>query len=376
MHKILKSSLMFLALFFCLATTKVSAETRTNENGSVTVAKNEVINDDLFAAGQSITIDGTVNGDVFAGGQSVTVNGIINGNLHIGANSVTITGSVKGNSYIGAANISLNSAALGGSLIVGAGNINIDKSSVVGGSILAGAGNISLNSQIKRSVYIGSGAATIGADTVIGKNLYYQVGGNGNVNEISINPGAKIVGSIYKSMPQLTPPPVSKTQVSSSFKAADNGIKLISFLGTLVIGFLYLKLFKNHFTKSAETVSKSFWKSFGVGFLITIAAVPAFIILAITIIGIPLVGIAFMFLMIGIYLAKIITGFALGSWISAKFKWNKLSAFWVMALGLLIIYILRAIPIIGALTSLAVLWAGLGALGIRTFTRPSSNLKV
>jgi len=376
MHKILKSTLILLALLFSFGATKVSAETRTNENGSVTVAKNEVINDDLFAAGQSVTIDGTVNGDVFAGGQTVTVNGIINGNLHIGANSVTMTGSVKGNSYIGAANISLNSAILGGSLIAGSGNISIDKGSVVAGSILAGSGNISLDSQVRRNVYIGAGAATIGADAVIGKNLYYQVGGNGNVNDIQISPGAKIAGGIYKSTPQFTPPPVSKSQVSSAFKTADSGIKLISFLGALVIGFLYMRLFKNHFSKSAETVSKSFWKSFGIGFLITVAAIPAFIIMTITIIGLPLAGVAFLFLMIGIYLAKIVVGFALGSWISAKLKWNKLSPFWVMALGLFVIYILKVIPVIGGIVSITVLWAGLGALGIRTFTKASSNPKV
>jgi hypothetical protein len=98
--------------------------------------------------------------------------------------------------------------------------------------------------------------------------------------------------------------------------------------------------------------------------------------MAITIIGLPLAGVAFLFLMIGIYLAKIVVGFALGSWISAKLKWNKLSPFWVMALGLLVIYILKVIPVIGGIVSITVLWAGLGALGIRTFTKASSNPKV
>ncbi len=377
MNKILKSSLIFLVLFFCFATTKVSAETRTSENGSVAVAENEVINDDLFAGGQSVTIDGTVNGDVFAAGQTVIVNGIINGNLHIGANSAILGGSVKGNSYVGAANISLNSAILGGSLIVGAGNISLDKDSVVSGSILAGSGNISIDSQVKRNVYIRARAATIGANAIIGKNLYHQVGGSGNFNDIQISPETKITGGIYKSTPRLTPvPQVSKSQVASAFTVVDPGIKLISFLGALVIGYLYLKLFRIHLTMSAETISRLFWKSFGTGFLITVAALPAFTVVAITIIGLPLAGVALLLLMIGIYLAKIVVGFALGNWILAKLKWNKLSVFWIMAFGLLIIYILKAIPVIGTLTSLAVLWVGLGALALRTFTRPSLNPKV
>jgi hypothetical protein len=94
--------------------------------------------------------------------------------------------------------------------------------------------------------------------------------------------------------------------------------------------------------------------------------------MAITIIGIPLAGIVFLILMIGVNLAKIVAGFALGVWISSKFKWNKLSSFWIMALGLLVIYILKAIPVVGGIVSITVLWVGLGALALRTFTKTNS----
>jgi len=370
MRKIIYSLLIFVFAFFTISATGVSAETRASQNGSITVAKNEVINDDLFIAGQTVTIDGTVNGDVFAGAQTVIVNGIINGNLHIGANSATITGTVKGNAYIGTENVSINAATIGGSLLVGSGNVNIDKASTVSGSILAGAWSVSIDSHVGRSVYIGAGSATIGADAIIAKNLYYQVGQNGNMSEINITPGAKIAGGIYKSTPQLTPAPaVTRGQAAKAFGSFSSFTKILGFLGALVVGFLYYKFFTGHFTKSAGHVSKSFWKSFGVGFLITVAAVPAFIVMAITVIGLPLVGISFLLLGIGTYLAKIVVGFALGEWIANKFKWNKLATFWIMALGLFVIYLLKIIPVIGGLTSLVVVWAGLGALTLHTFSK-------
>lgn len=373
MNKIFKSTLVFLALFFSLAVSGVSAETRTSEGGTINVAKTEVINDDLFVAAQTAVIDGTVNGDVFVGAQTVTINGIINGNLHVGANSVTITGKISGNSYIGAGNISINAATFGGSLIMGSGNIDIAKGTAIAGSVMAGAGNISIDSKVGRNVYIGAGSATIGADAVVAKNLYYQVGGNGNVTDINIVPGAKISGGVYKSTPQFTPSPkVTEKQTAKAFSAIDSSAKLVGFLGSLIIGFLYYKLFSKHFEGSANTLTKSFWKSFGIGFLIIVATVPALIIMAITIVGLPLAGVSLLVLCLGLYLAKIVVGFSLGKWIALKFNWKKLSTFWVMTLGLFIIYILKVIPVVGWLSSMVVVWSGLGALAIRTFSREKS----
>jgi hypothetical protein len=159
-------------------------------------------------------------------------------------------------------------------------------------------------------------------------------------------------------------------QTSSIFKTTKIIFTIISFAGALVVGLLYLKLYGKHLTQTSDLVSKSFWKTLGVGFLVTIAFIPGLIILLITVIGIPLAGLAFLMLLLYSYLAKIVVGSAFGNWVSQKYNW-KMSTFGSLAFGLLVFYLIKQIHIIGFLTGLVVLWIGLGALTLRIFTKPN-----
>jgi hypothetical protein len=192
--------------------------------------------------------------------------------------------------------------------------------------------------------------------------LYY---GSGN-NQANISSNAKIAGSTYKSEVNTNTKEIETFQkeAPSILRGFRFGGTLISFFGALIVGLLYFKFFPKSFAGSAKLVSESFWKSLGVGFLITICTIPALLIMAITIVGLPVAGIAIVMLTLYSYLAKIVVGSALGVWISQKMKW-KASAYGAFTLGLLAFYILKFIPVIGGLAGMAVLWSGLGALTLR-----------
>lgn len=345
MRKILTSFFIFTLTFFTLSTTNVSAaKILTSEEGTITVAKGEVINDDLFVGAATAEINGTVNGDVFIGAQTAKVSGIINGNLHIGAQNIMLVGAI-----------------VKGSIITGGQTINIDSASVIGGTILAAGQAVSIDSQIKRNVFVGSGMFTLGDNTKIGKDLYYATS-----PQTSISSKAKIGGSVYKSEEKVSPQPqINQEQTEQFFSAAKFGSTMISFLGSLIIGLILVKLFAKRFAGVVNQIHSSFWKSLGVGFLVIISMVPALIILLITIIGIPLAGIAIIILSLFIALSKIVVGAAIGNWIAAKARW-KVTGFWPLALGLLIIYIFKLVPIAGGLFGSVVMLLGLGALIIQT----------
>jgi hypothetical protein len=370
MRKLCTSITFLIFAFFVFSVPRVSAKVITNQNGEVNVAKNEIVDDDLFIGAQTVQIDGTVNGDVFIGAQTVKITGDINGNVHVGANTIYLGGIVNGNVYAGAQNILVSEANIGGSLLVGAATVNVDQSSVVEGSILAGAGAFSMNSQVGRSVYVGTGNMTLGDNTNIGKDLYYAVGKNKGQENISQS--AKIAGMIRKSEINTNQKREQLETAKKSMPAAMSvykfGSTIISFLGALIIGFLYQKLCNKHLTQTANIVTKSFWKIFGIGFLATIAFIPGVIILCITVIGIPVAGLTFLLFILFAYLSKFVAGLAIGDWMSKKYKW-KLSTMKSLGTGLLVIYILKMIPVIGFLTGLVVLWVGLGALTLRVFSK-------
>ncbi len=370
MKKFLVSMAVFILAFFVFTVTQVSAKVISNQNGMVNVAKTEIVDDDLFIGAQTVQIDGTINGDVFIGAQTVKITGDINGNLHIGANTVYLSGNVKGNVYAGAQNLLVSEANIGGSLLTGAATVNIDQSSAVGGSVLAGAGSFSINSQVGRSVYVGTGNLTIGDTANIGKDLYYASGKD--QGQVNISENAKIAGIIHKSevntIQNNTQTEAANEKIPAVIKVVKFGTTIISFLGALIIGFIYFKLFGKHLTKTSGLISNSFWKCFGVGFLVSIAFIPGLIILLITVIGIPVAGLAILLLILYSYLSKIVVGSAFGNWISRKFKW-KMSAYGTLALGLSAFYLLKLLPVVGFLAGLVVLWVGLGALTLRMFSK-------
>lgn len=373
MRKFIYSVLIFTLAFFVIPASDVFAEVRTSEKGNISVTKTEVVNDDLFIGALNTVIDGTVNGDVFIGAQNVTINGSVNGNLHVMGNSITLNGNIKGNVYVAAGNINVNSATIGGSLLAGAQNVNINKESTVGGSVMVGAASARIDSQIKRSGYVGAASATLGPNTVIGKDFYYEVGKINEEPNINIDKNAVIKGETYKHIANLGGSHTIKTQVDKDFNNFKLFTKILSFVSALIVGFLYYKLLNDNFIGSAKRVTNSFWKSFSVGLLITVITLPVFILLLFTVVGIQIVWVSSLLLMLGLYLSKIAVGYALGNWISLKLKWKKISPFWAMALGLLLIFILKAVPQVGFLASLLTAWVGLGALTLHTFSRTNKT---
>lgn len=339
------------------------AKVMSVERGVATIAKDEVINDDLFVGGETVQIDGTINGDVYAGGEMVRVTGTVNGDLHIGAGRVEIRG-----------------ATIGDSLLVGAGEITIDDKTTIGGSILAGSGSLIVNSPVKRNIFAGAGTIelnstvdgesrfgagkiTLGPNAKVGKDLYYAIGDENK--DIRIAETASVAGMTQRIQQPFTD---KKGQARETAQGVLNGARifglLLSLLGAILVGYLGLKFFPNLLAGSSQKVSTEFLKSLVVGFLITVAAIPVLIVIAITVVGFPLAGILFLLLLLGFYLSKYAVGLSLGQWLSLKLGWKKISPLGILATGLLVIYLLKLVPVIGFLASLVVVWAGLGALAL------------
>ena len=93
-----------------LAAGRASAATfsESDDDGYVLPA-GETVNDNLFAAGLKVTIDGTVDGDLFAAGQEVIINGTVTGNLFGAGSRVHLAkgGHVNGDMFAGGSEVSV-----------------------------------------------------------------------------------------------------------------------------------------------------------------------------------------------------------------------------------------------------------------------------
>ncbi|HUV42959.1 MAG TPA: polymer-forming cytoskeletal protein [Patescibacteria group bacterium] len=372
--KFLIAFFIIISTFFFFANPVLAQETQ--EFSNIVVKKGEVIDHDFFAAGSTVTISGVVNGDVFAAGGILVVDGIINGDLLAGAGTINLLGRVSDDVRVGGGTLFVN-GEIGKNLTVGGGNINIAEGARIGGSLLGFGGAFDIRGPIGKDVNLFAGQATVTS----------QINGNlkGSIEKLVLSSEAQILGDLEYESPQKadideraliigkTTFKPSETRKPESFKSwTFKGWKIFNLfwlgfyikLSAFIIAFLFGLVFLYLFPKRIEAITKILknrpWPSLGAGFLALILFVPSVILLAISLIGIPLILIFIPVFLFLIYFSKIFTALCLGREVLFRFN-SKKSQVWALLIGLLIYYFLRLIPIVSPIIAFGFISAGLGA---------------
>jgi cytoskeletal protein CcmA (bactofilin family) len=347
-----------------LAVPVSAAEVRGLE--SVTIASGEVIDDDLYVAGSSITIDGTVNGDLWAAGGTVTINGRVSGDVVAAVSTMSIDGEVGQAVRVAAGEVNVG-GYIGDDLLFGGGDLTIGSTAAIGGDLLFAAGKVRINGVISGyirgaggevaladgvggDVKLGVDVLTIASSTVILGDLTYT-----SENEAVIHSGAQIGGTVTHLAGMEWP---FKGGLISSILG-----RLLSFLMILLIGIVIVLVAPRRMALMADTIRNEPWWSLGWGAIILLATPVAAIVVCITIVGIPLGLIGLALYGIAIYLSQILVALFIGRWIIGCFTKADSRAIMVGALasGLAILCLLRLIPYAGFFIGLAAVLFGLGA---------------
>jgi hypothetical protein len=140
--------------------------------------------------------------------------------------------------------------------------------------------------------------------------------------------------------------------------------KILSFLMILVIAVIFIFTIRRRIVSMADSIKTSPWASLGWGALILFVTPFAAILVCITLVGLPLGLIALALWGIAIYLSQIPVALCVGLLIMGRFKKVESGGILVgaVAAGLAIIILLRLIPVVGFLVSLAVILFGMGSL--------------
>jgi cytoskeletal protein CcmA (bactofilin family) len=345
-------------------------EAETRRVGPVGISAGQVIDRDYFAAGALVEIAGTVNGDVYAAGGQVLIDGRVNGDVLVAGGRVTLSGSVAQDVRVAGGQVSL-SGTVGRNVTVVGGNVELTPGAVVGGSLVAAGGNVNLAAPL-------GGGATVAAGSLILSN---RVGGNveaavgslrigskadirGRVayvsqREASVDPGARIEGPLTRRLPPAMPRP-SVGKIFAVFAALTFVIMAVSFVSTLVLGFLSLRFLPRYHEAAVSTLRERPWVALGVGFVAAVVTPVATAILFGTVLGIPLGLILAAAYPVVLYWGRIFAVHRLGEVLCRLFRASPRPA-WVFVLGLLAYYALALIPVLGWVIMLMVVVSGLGA---------------
>lgn len=193
----------------------LAAEFRSGEK-TIAIASDEVIEDDLYIAGQDVVVDGTIKGDLIAAGQSVTITGTVEGNVFAAGQSVTVIGTVQGD-LIAAGQGILIEGRLEDDARVAAQILKLGKSGYIGGDMIAAG----MSLECEEGSTINTDTAIAGMQALLagkhGRNLYGgvencqldgEVGGN-----VQVETGSNGEGLPPQAFQQL-PPGFSIPQVA------------------------------------------------------------------------------------------------------------------------------------------------------------------
>jgi hypothetical protein len=292
-----------------------------------------------------VTVNGAVHGDVICAGQLVAINGPVDGSVRLAGQSVSVNGTVGRNATIMAQGVTIGSSAH------------------ISGDLGMLAQTASVNGIVDRDVYGSMQSLSLGG----------SVGPvDARLQNLAVSPSASVHGDLrYQSEQtftvdkskvsgqiQRTAPPVSHAQREAAATSAGFAIRLYWIVAATVTGLALVWLAPKLLGRVSETMRKRAATSIGWGVVVVLLGPIAFLLLMITVIGLPL-GLLLLAVW-GLMLAVggLFAGVAVGQWLLARADWRKNSLALAALFGVPLVVILFSIPVLGGLVMFtAMCWA-------------------
>jgi hypothetical protein len=363
-------ALVFAVLCAAMMLPAQASATELRKGDRVTVARDEVIHSDLYAAGGQIRIAGTIEGDLVVAGGDVEVSGIVHGDLLSASGQVRMTGQVDGSIRGYAGNITVK-GKVGRNVMTFGGDVNIDRDSTIGGSITSFSGRLSMDGHVQRDVMAMGGQSNIGG----------FIGGSAKIrsDELNIDSTAQVGGPI--NFEGNKPPSVSDGAKLASpvhFEKITHGPnysnphyyvwQLIWASAYILFGLVLFALMPAFSLQTVNSAEEHFGASAGLAVLVGFGLPVAACIACVTVVGL-FVGLATLALWYGaLHLGLVVIGALIGQWLMGRTRelWPLIGR---MCVGVLIVRLFTIIPHVGWVFKYGAAFWGLGAISLVVFRK-------
>jgi len=362
-------ALVFAGLCTVLAMPTGASATEFRHEERLTIAKDEVIHTDLFAAGGRIRMEGTIEGDLVVAGGDVEISGHVLGDVISSSGTLRIPGHVDGNIRSYAGNLTLK-GTVGRNLMIFGGDVNIDKDAKIGGSLTSFTGRESIDGHVKRDVLAMGGQITITG----------AIGGSAKIKsgELIIDSSAEVGGPIDftgDKPPQVSsgaklasPVHFEKMKHGDDYRTVHYYVWQIIWAAAFILFGLVLFAAMPNFSQDAVKSAEQYGASAGLGVLVLFGVPIAACIACITVVGI-FIGISTLFLWYAsLYFAQIIVGAVIGQWLMGRTSelWPLIGR---MTVGVVIVRLCTTIPHVGGWVKFAAILWGIGAISLAVYRR-------
>ena len=343
----------------------------------VTVGGEEEVEGDLYLGGRTVTTTGAVHGSVFAAGQTLSIGGTIDDGATVVGQTVTLSGSIGRGVRVGATTVNAT-GDIGGDLVAGCSALTVADSARVGEDLVFGAGQVYVRGEVEGGI---KGAAeTLVIEGRVGGDVQVKVG------TLEVKPGAVIEGNLSYTANTEADIPAGAVKGTVAFtervekedaKEIREGLgalgpffflagitwKIVAYLMAFVAGIVLILLLPGRMAGASDAIRTHTGASAGWGAIALFVTPIAAIVVCITVVGLPIGLISLALWGILLYLSQLPVSLLIGHLILGHSKPLKGRGFMIgsLALGLLILTLLRAIPLIGFFVWLAIAMFGMGA---------------
>ncbi len=259
------------------------------------VSESDTVNEDQYVTATSARVEGIIEGDLTVFSGSLTITGEVTGSVTVfSVGSVKVAdGAVIGGSLRGSAATVSIAGSVADDLFIGAASIVVDPSGTVGRDVIGFGGALTVRGDVGRDVRgrtmrteisgsVGGDVdvATQGLDITgtaeIGGDVLYRSPGDADIDG-----AAQITGTITR-LP---------TRGNFLYGVVLSLATVISFLGFVVAGIVALWLLRASSSRAVGAILRKPIRSFLAGLVAMIVLPGAVILLAMTLVGLPLAAI-------------------------------------------------------------------------------------
>lgn len=347
------------------------------------VVVSQPLADDLYATGGTVEVTAPVDGDIVAAGGTLTLSGPTTGGILAAGGTISVRGRAGRTIRAAGGRVTLG-APVGEDAVLAGGTITVEEGAEIGRDLVIAGGRIEVAGAVGDDAYLTGGTIMLGGtiqgsveahgDRIvllpgarIAGTLRYSAD-----DDVELQPGAQVAGEITRVQRPVRSRTLFDPAARTRFRFAG---RVLEAFWLFVIGLVLVAVTPQGVRHVAGDVGRRFGWSLLTGFILLVVVPAAALLLVFTIIGIPAAFIILLLYAATLYPAQIFTATWLGETMLRPVR-GGMSIYLSLALGVLVLVILVALPFIGWLVRLLALLVGFGALWAalwRARTRPAPS---
>ncbi len=364
------AALVILLILFSLPAICLASQFRSDD--TIFIGPHDKIEGNFYAASPHLTVAGKIKGDLIFVGQDIEISGPVDGDIIGIGQNIEISGPVNGSVRLLASDqVKIASSVARNLMVFTADKLTIASSSQIGWDVLAAGGKIFMRGKIKNNFYARGQKIVISGQ--VGQKANLQLHSASSKPHLIIASSA-LIGSDFKYSDWLKAQIDKKAQIKGqviynqpkqpsrpffSFAWALKETYII--FSVFVIGLVLVSLWRQPVIKLTDLMLEKVSPSLWYGVLLMFVSPFVFVLMAFTLIGLPLAVILFGVWLLAMFLAKVVTAILLGRSLIEKFWPSKdYSLVWAMIVGVLVLWPLFSLPFLGFVFTLLASWWGLG----------------